>query len=105
MNYETFNYLLQDLIGELNNYVNSENKVDEVYYTALRLLDEISAMSASDSDYRNEVAKWIKDGGTILLYELLVPVSYYDHDYTVHFEAFSLLDNVHCSTKKTNQYA
>jgi hypothetical protein len=93
IDYKTYYKLSEQFKVDLEKYAIENDCVNDQYYTALKLLSEISQRAYRSDDYLQIAGRWFNRGMTLELKEALSYTSYKD-DNIVHFNAMSLMDAV-----------
>ena len=99
MDYKTYHKFSQKFKVRLEKYSIENNCVNDHFYTALKLLSEMSEKAHKNNDYLQIAGKWFNGGMTLELKEALSHTSY-DDDNLTHFNAMSLMDCVSAWSKR-----
>ena len=93
MTYKDYHLLSNTFTNTLYSYVIKTDNVNNSYYLARVLLNEMSEKAFKDKLYLQIVCKWFNGGGTLDLMKALFFTTY-DSNNLIHFNAMSLLDSV-----------
>ena len=86
--------------SNLDKYALETKQIDGIYFEAKKMFAKIEEKAYQDKEYRIKFIFWLKHGKTLKLQDLVREVNHAFFNNNIKFNAFTLLDTVHC----INQY-